>query len=159
MRRTVLVAVSAVLLATAVFALTGNHPAQSAPGQSLNFFPTHEARVYPTGVITGKVGEVRAYVGDFDPTKSTDQGKYRATCVWLGAAGDRRLDCTVVLQLVKGMLVVHGLVDPPGSPQLLAQKPGTPTPAQLAITGGTGAYNGARGYVQLSTTSFTVVIP
>lgn len=156
MRRTVLVAVSAAFLATAVFALTGNHPAQSAPGQSLNLFPANEARVYPA-VITGRLGEVRAYLGDIGPG-STDQGTYRATCVWLGTAGDNRLDCTIVLRLGNGMVVVHGLVDPPGSPRLLSQKPGVPPPAKLAITGGTGAYNGARGYVQLSPQYFTVVI-
>ena len=154
MRRKVLAAVrTAALLAAAVFATTGGHSAQIASGQTLNLFPANDDRVYPT-VITGEVGEVRAYLGDIGPN-STDQGKYRATCVWLGAAGDNRLDCTIVLRLGLGMVVVEGLIDPPGSAQLLSQ---TSAAGRLAITGGTGAYNGARGYVQLSPAFVTVVI-
>jgi hypothetical protein len=152
MRRAVLAAVSAALL-TAVLATTGGHSAQLAASQNLNLFPAKDDRVYPT-VITGKVGEVRAYRGDIGPN-STDQGKYRANCVWLGAAGDNRLDCTIVLRLGLGMVVVHGLIDPPGNPRLLSQ---TSSAGLLAITGGTGAYNGARGYVQLSPQFVTVVI-
>ena len=150
MRRTGLT-IAGVLFATVALAVTAKDSAQPATSQTLNLTASSQHRVYPSS-FTHKLGEVRGYRGEI---AGTDTGTYRATCIWLGNQGEKRLDCTVVLRLLGGMLVVHGLVDRPGSPRLLSQ---TSSAGQLAITGGTGQYNGARGYVQLNPQYLTVVI-
>jgi hypothetical protein len=151
MRRTAFTAACAALLATAAFAVTAGESAPLATPQSLNLTPGSGDRVYPTA-LTGNLGEARGYRGEFTGTPG---GKYRATCIWIGTQGENRLECTVIFRLTYGMLLAHGLVDPPQSPSLLSQ---TSTAGQLAITGGTSAYNGARGYVQVGPQFVTVHI-
>jgi hypothetical protein len=64
-----------------------------------------------------------------DVVTGDDTGFDRATCTVIG----RSLVCTIQVQLSKGTLTVQGIV-----PQTAKDNP-------LAITGGTGAYDGARG--------------
>ena len=60
-----------------------------------------------------------------------DQGTSRGVCTYLG--GQPMLLCTLQLDLAKGTITAQGLI-----PQKSHDTP-------VAITGGTGAYNGARG--------------
>jgi hypothetical protein len=71
-----------------------------------------------------RFGFVQSISGD-------DQGTSRGVCTYLG--GRPLLMCTLELDLAKGTITAQGLV-----PQRSHDTP-------IAITGGTGAYNGARG--------------
>jgi hypothetical protein len=71
-----------------------------------------------------RFGFVQSVSGD-------DQGTSRGVCTYLG--GKPLLLCTLELDLAKGTITAQGLI-----PQRSHDTP-------VAITGGTGAYNGARG--------------
>jgi hypothetical protein len=71
-----------------------------------------------------RFGFVQSISGD-------DHGTSRGVCTYLG--GKPALLCTLELDLAKGTITAQGLI-----PQRSHDTP-------VAITGGTGAYNGARG--------------
>ncbi|HEX6460778.1 MAG TPA: hypothetical protein VF032_17820 [Thermoleophilaceae bacterium] len=129
------IAAGAAALATGA-ALATNGSAQAPAGTSLHlvskqakhgaFFPKH-------GLRNGdRFGFVDRISGD-------DSGSSRIVCT---AVGDRAL-CTIQVQLSKGTLSAQGVV-----PQRANNTP-------VAITGGTGAYNGARGTAFTTDTSST----
>lgn len=76
---------------------------------------------------------VRPHQGDRfgfgDAISGDDSGYDRSACTTIG----KGILCTIQVQLSKGTLTVQGMV-----PQRASHTP-------LAITGGTGAYDGARG--------------
>jgi hypothetical protein len=121
--RTAIAAGAAALASAAVLATTGS--AQAPGGTTLHlaskqakggFFPKHGLR---EGDRFGLVDKIS---GD-------DSGSSRIVCT---AIGDRAL-CSIQVQLSRGTLSAQGIV-----PQRARNTP-------VAITGGTGAYNGARG--------------
>lgn len=84
---------------------------------------------------------VRPHQGDrfgFGDTVSGDDTGYdRSACTVIG----KGMLCTIQVQLSKGSLTLQGMV-----PQRANHNP-------MAITGGTGAYNGARGTAFVTDTS------
>jgi hypothetical protein len=121
--RLTLAAAVAALATAAVLATTGS--AQSAPA-TLHLVSKSQPRVgfFPKG---------RPHAGDTvgfgDKISGDETGFDRGTCIVIG----RGLLCTVEVQLSKGTLSVQGLV-----PERSHNHP-------MAIVGGTGAYDGARG--------------
>ena len=75
-----------------------------------------------------------------DKITGDDTGYDRAVCT---VVGGKRLLCTIQVQLSKGTLSVQGLI-----PQKSTNEP-------VAITGGTGAYDGARGTALVTDVSNT----
>lgn len=138
--RLALAAGTAALATAAVVAASG---AAQAPPSSLHFvskaqkrvgfFPKHELRQ------GDRLGLGSRISGD-------DTGVSRAVCTVIGRQG---LLCTLQAQLSKGTLTAQGML-----PERAHDTP-------VAITGGTGAYDGARGTalvtdVSQNTTEFTV---
>ena len=132
--RTAIAAGAAALATAGVIATSGS--AQSPAGTSLHlvskqakrgaFFPKH-------GLRSGdRFGFVDKITGD-------ESGSSRIVCT---DVGDRAF-CTIAVQLSKGTLTAEGIV-----PQHANNSP-------IAITGGTGAYNGARGTAFTTDTSST----
>ncbi len=129
------IAAGAAALATAgVLATSGS--AQAPSGTTLHlvskqakhgaFFPKH-------GLRNGdRFGFVDKITGD-------DSGSSRIVCTDVG----NRALCTIVVQLSRGTLTAEGIV-----PERANNSP-------VAITGGTGAYNGARGTAFTTDTSST----
>jgi hypothetical protein len=121
--RLTLAAAVAALATAAVLAASGS--AQSAPA-TLHLVSKSQPKIgfFPKG---------RPHAGDTvgfgDKITGDDTGFDRGTCVVIG----RGLLCTVEVQLSKGTLSVQGLV-----PERSRNHP-------MAIVGGTGAYEGARG--------------
>lgn len=72
-----------------------------------------------------------------DTISGDDTGYDRAACTAIG----KGLVCTIQVQLSKGAVTVQGIV-----PQRANHTP-------MAVTGGTGAYNGARGTAFVTDTS------
>ncbi len=133
----------AAIAATAVIATTGSAqgPATTslhlvAKSQStVGFLPTHRPRPGDR-------------LGFGDKVTGDDTGYDREVCTIFGR---NQAMCTVILNLSKGTLNVEGLV-----PQHANKTP-------FAVTGGTGAYNGARGTlvatdVNSSTTNVQVTL-
>ncbi len=133
----------AAIAATAVIATTGSAqgPATTslhlvAKSQStVGFLPTHRPRPGDR-------------LGFGDKVTGDDTGYDREVCTIFGR---NQAICTVILNLSKGTLNVEGLV-----PQHANKTP-------FAVTGGTGAYNGARGTlvatdVNSSTTNVQVTL-
>jgi hypothetical protein len=121
--RLTLAAGAAALATAAVLAASGS--AQSAPAtlhlvsksqKGIGFFP--KGRPRPGNMV-----------GFGDKISGDETGFDRGTCVVIG----RGLLCTVEVQLSKGTLSAQGLV-----PERSRNHP-------IAIIGGTGAYDGARG--------------
>jgi hypothetical protein len=71
-------------------------------------------------------------LGFGDKISGDDTGIARAVCTLAGGPG-KGLPCTIWVKLSKGTLAFQGML------------PEKSTNAPIAITGGTGAYNGARG--------------
>jgi hypothetical protein len=71
-------------------------------------------------------------LGFGDKVTGDDTGVARAACTIVGG-NSSGLPCTIWLKLSKGTLALQGML------------PQTSHNAPIAITGGTGAYNGARG--------------
>ena len=127
----------------------------------------HSALIAPGDPAGG--GLTRGYWGWlYKPTGATTVmkwGSYRATCVWLAKLGslDTRTMCTVVLgrgfpranghKPKGGSLVAQGLVT---LPQVNAGLFAAPSARKLAITGGTGPYNGSRGRMTIRGGSITI---
>jgi len=79
-------------------------------------------------------------LGFGDKITGDDTGYDRAVCTFVGG---KSLLCTIQVQLSKGTLTVQGMV-----PQKSTNTP-------IAITGGTGAYDGARGTALVTDVSKT----
>jgi hypothetical protein len=123
MTRTSLIAAAAAALATAaVVAAPGS--AQTGPA-TLHFVAQERGGFMPKHPKPGsRFGVISSVTGD-------DHGTSHGVCTYLG--GSPELLCTLELDLSKGTITAQGMV-----PQHSHDTP-------IAITGGTGAYNGARG--------------
>src|SRR4051794_2604560 len=136
-----LLAGAAAIAIIAVLASSGS--AQSAPS-SLHF----------VGKAQNKVGffpKKRPHQGDRfgfgDKVSGDDTGIDRGVCTFIG----KQELCNIQVQLSKGALTLQGFVSERSTNQA------------LAVTGGTGAYNGARGtavanQANKSTTNTTVTL-
>jgi hypothetical protein len=123
----------------------------TAPGPGVVMFPGGPK----------KAGRTVGYWGKFT---GVETGSYRATCVWLADPTwpsstthkqDNRFDCNIVLSFRGsggntdgGGLVLQGLVKRPPANHVLFDYA---SPRQLAITGGTGDYQGAQGWADIQT--------
>ena len=118
-----LAAGAAALATTAVLATSGS---AAAPPRTLHFVSTSQKHVgyFPKGAPHQGTG-----IGFGDRISGDDTGIDRAACTVIG----RKLLCTIQVQLAKGTLSLQGL--------LPEHSHNTP----IAVTGGTGAYDGARG--------------
>jgi hypothetical protein len=133
--RTSLAAGAAALAVAGVVATSGS--AQAPAGTTLHlvsksqkgvgFFPRHRPHQ------GDRIGFGNRVTGD-------DTGIDRGVCTFVG---NRGLLCTIQVQLSRGTLTAQGLL-----PQRANNTP-------VAITGGTGAYNGARGTAFATDTSST----
>lgn len=72
-------------------------------------------------------------IGFGDRVTGDDTGSTRAVCTFVGSGPGKGLPCTIWVQLSKGTLVFQAML-----PEKSHNSP-------VAIVGGTGAYNGARG--------------
>jgi hypothetical protein len=117
-------AIAAALVTAALVASTGS---AQAPPAALHFVSTSQkgAGFMPKGAP--RQGD---RIGFGDTITGDDSGYDRGVCTFVGRP---TLMCTIQVQLSKGTLTVQGML-----PQ---RAKGTP----IAITGGTGAYDGARG--------------
>jgi Dirigent-like protein len=140
--RLTLAALAAALVTAALVATTGS--AQAPAGTTLHLVSKSDKNV-------GFFPKARPHQGDhigFGDTISGDETGYdRAACTLVG----RSLVCTIQVQLSKGTLSVQGI-----APQRAKNTP-------MAITGGTGAYDGARGTalvtdVNSTTTDITITL-
>jgi len=126
-RLVAVIATAAAVAAAAVLATSGSTQTQpttlhfvSTPERSASFFPK---RAPHPGDRLGFGSKVS---GD-------DTGYSRAICTVLGKKGEGDLPCTMWVHLSHGTLALQGLL-----PERAHDTP-------IAVTGGTGAYNGARG--------------
>jgi hypothetical protein len=136
------VALVAALATTAVVAATGSAQAPAGTTLHLNAKSQKNVGFFPSG--RPHQGE---HLGFGDKITGDDNGYDRAACTIVGSSAL----CTVQVQLSKGTLSVQGI-----APQRSNNTP-------FAVTGGTGAYDGARGTAFVtdtssSTTSITVVL-
>jgi hypothetical protein len=117
-------ATAAAVATAAVLATTGS--AQTPP-TTLHLVSTSQKNIgfFPKGAP--KQGD---RLGFGDKISGDDTGYDRAVCTIVGR---NALLCTIQVQLSKGTLTVQGLL------------PQKSTNNAVAITGGTGAYDGARG--------------
>ena len=117
-------ATAAAVATAAVLATTGS--AQTPP-TTLHLVSTTQKNIgfFPKGAP--RQGD---RLGFGDKITGDDTGYDRAVCTFVGG---KSLLCTIQVQLSKGTLTVQGMV-----PQKSTNTP-------IAITGGTGAYDGARG--------------
>ena len=127
-------ATAAAVATAAVLATTGS--AQTPP-TTLHLVSTTQKNIgfFPKGAP--RQGD---RLGFGDKITGDDTGYDRAVCT---VVGGKRLLCTIQVQLSKGTLSVQGLI-----PQKSTNEP-------VAITGGTGAYDGARGTALVTDVSNT----
>ncbi|HEY7630149.1 MAG TPA: hypothetical protein VH817_05590 [Thermoleophilaceae bacterium] len=129
--RSALAAAVAAVLAAGVVATSGS--AQAPSGTSLHLVSKQtKGGFVPKGRLHNgaRFGFVQKISGD-------DTGTSRIVCTALGGKGL----CTIEVQLSKGTLTAQGIV-----PERAHNTP-------VAVTGGTGAYNGARGTAFATDTS------
>jgi dirigent-like protein len=131
--RTAIAAGAAAFATAGVLATSGS--AQSPQGTTLHLVTKSQKHVgfFPKGAP--KQG---SRFGFGDKVSGDDSGIDRGVCTFMGG---RAALCTVQVQLANGSLSVQGMV-----PQRANKTP-------LAIIGGTGAYNGARGTAVVTDTS------
>ena len=122
-----LIATAAAVATTAVLATSGS--AQTQP-TTLHFRSTPEAGA---GFSPKHAPHPGDRLGFATKVSGDDTGYTRALCTVLGKKGEGGLPCTMWVQLAQGTLALQGLV-----PEHAHNTP-------LVVTGGTGAYNGARG--------------
>jgi hypothetical protein len=127
-------ATAAAVATAAALATTGS--AQTPPS-SLHLLSTTQKNIgfFPKGAP--RQGD---RVGFGDKLTGDDTGYDRGVCTFLGG---KSLLCTIQVQLSKGTLTVQGML-----PQKANNTP-------VAITGGTGAYDGARGTALVTDVSKT----
>ena len=132
-----LAAVASAVAATAVLATSG---AAQTQGTTLHIVGTPERGVafFPKGAPHpgDRLGFGGKVAGD-------DSGFSRAICTVLGKKGEGGQPCTIWVHLSRGTLALQGLL-----PERAHDTP-------LAVTGGTGAYNGARGTALVTDASRT----
>jgi dirigent-like protein len=139
--RLALAALAAALVTAALVAASGS--AQAPAGTTLHLVskPQKNVGFFPSG--RPRQGQ---HVGFGDTISGDDTGYDRGACTIVGQS----LLCNVQVQLSKGTLSVQGIV-----PQRANNTP-------MAITGGTGAYDGARGTALVTdhanTTDVTVML-
>ena len=139
--RLALAALAAALVTAALAAASGS--AQSPAGTTLHLVGRSQQNVgfFPSG--RPRQGQ---HVGFGDTISGDDTGYDRGACTIVGQS----LLCNVQVQLSKGTLSVQGIV-----PQRANNTP-------MAIVGGTGAYDGARGTALVTdhanTTDITVTL-
>ncbi len=119
----------AAMVAVAVLAASGT--AQPAPG-TLHLHAKEQMAVGFT--FKGKPRQGDRF-GFGDTITGDDTGTDRGTCTFIGQATAL---CTIQLKLSKGTLTAQALL------------PARSTNTPVAITGGTGSYNGARGTALLT---------
>jgi hypothetical protein len=116
---------TAAALATAAL-MAGAGSAQT-PANALHFVSTSQKNA---GFMPKGAPHLGDRLGFGDKVSGDDTGYDRAVCT---VVGKPQLLCTVQVQLSKGTLTVQGML-----PERADKTP-------VAVTGGTGAYNGARG--------------
>jgi hypothetical protein len=126
---------AAAALATA--ALMAGAGAAQTPASSLHLVSTSQKG---TGFMPKGAPHLCDRIGFGDRISGDDTGFDRAVCTIVGRP---QLLCTIQVQLSKGTLTVQGML------------PERATKVPVAITGGTGAYNGARGTALVTDTSPT----
>jgi hypothetical protein len=140
--RLAVAALLAALATAAVVAATGSAQAPAGTTLHLNAKSAKHVGFFPSG--RPHQGQ---HAGFGDTITGDDSGYDRGACTIVGTS----LLCNIQVQLSKGTLSVQGIV-----PQRSKNTP-------IAITGGTGAYDGARGTAFVTdtsstTTSITVVL-
>ena len=126
---------AAAALATA--ALMAGAGAAQTPATALHFVSTSQKG---TGFMPKGAPHLGDRVGFGDRISGDDTGYDRGVCTVVGRPQPL---CTIQVQLSKGTLTVQGML-----PERANKVP-------VAITGGTGAYNGARGTALVTDTSPT----
>lgn len=126
---------AAAALATAAL-MAGAGSAQT-PATALHFVSTSQKN---TAFMPKGAPHLGDRLGFGDRISGDDTGFDRGVCTIVGKP---QLLCTIQVQLSKGTLTVQGLL-----PERANKTP-------VAITGGTGAYNGARGTALVTDTSPT----
>ena len=126
---------AAAALATA--ALMAGAGAAQTPATALHFVSTSQKG---TGFMPKGAPHLGDRLGFGDRISGDDTGYDRGVCTVVGRP---QLLCTIQVQLSKGTLTVQGML-----PERANKVP-------VAITGGTGAYNGARGTALVTDTSPT----
>jgi len=116
---------TAAALATA--ALMASAGSAQAPPTTLHLVSTSQKNA---GFMPKGAPRLGDRLGFGDKISGDDSGYDRAACTIVGKP---QLLCTIQVQLAKGTLTVQGML-----PERANKTP-------VAITGGTGAYNGARG--------------
>ena len=116
---------AAAALATA--ALMAGAGAAQTPATALHLVSTSQKG---TGFMPKRAPHLGDRIGFGDRITGDDTGYDRGVCTVVGRP---QLLCTIQVQLSKGTLTVQGML-----PQRATKVP-------VAITGGTGAYDGARG--------------
>jgi hypothetical protein len=123
-RRPIALGAGAAAIVTA--ALVASAGSAQAPPSSLHFVGTPQKSV---GFVPKGAPHQGSRLGFGDRVTGDDTGYDRGVCTFMKGG----LLCTIQVQLSKGTLTAQGIV-----PQRANRTP-------LAITGGTGAYDGARG--------------
>jgi hypothetical protein len=116
---------TAAALATA--ALMASAGSAQAPPTTLHLVSTSQKHA---GFMPKGAPRLGDRLGFGDRITGDDTGYDRAVCTVVGRP---QLLCTIQVQLAKGTLTVQGML------------PERATKVPVAVTGGTGAYNGARG--------------
>jgi hypothetical protein len=122
------IALGAVAAAIVTAALVASAGSAQAPPTTLHFVSKSQKSV---GFMPKGAPRQGDRLGFGDTVTGDDTGYDRGVCTVVGRPGG--LLCTIQVQLSKGSLTAQGLV-----PERAKNTP-------LAITGGTGAYDGARG--------------
>jgi hypothetical protein len=126
---------AAAALATA--ALMAGAGAAQTPATALHFVSTSQKGA---GFMPKGAPHLGDRIGFGDRISGDDTGFDRGVCTIVGRP---QILCTIQVQLSKGTLTVQGML-----PERANKTP-------VAVTGGTGAYNGARGTALVTDTSPT----
>ncbi len=135
-RRSIALGAAAAAIVTA--ALVASTGSAQAPATSLHFVGTAQKGV---GFMPKRAPHQGDRFGFGDTVTGDDTGYDRGICTFM--AKSKGLLCTVQLQLAKGTMTAQGL-----APERARNAP-------FAITGGTGAYDGAHGTALVTDVSQT----
>jgi hypothetical protein len=136
-RLTAVAAVAGAVAATAVLATSG---AAQTGGTTLHIVGTPERGVAFSPKGAPHPGDRLGFGGK---VSGDDSGFTRAICTVLGKKGESALPCTIWVHVSRGTLALQGLL-----PERARNTP-------IAVTGGTGAYNGAHGTAVVTDVSKT----